>query len=199
MTKLLVVFGSPKFEEMSESSKLARHFVNEYIAVNPGTEVVEVQPSELEAFGLNGTILAGTPTDEDMKRLAIRQEILEQVKTADKIVVATPMWDFGMPGSLKEYLDAWCVAGETFKYLEQPDENGNLQKGLLENKKVMLIQTMGGMNVGENDITEMQATRIFDFIGMNDHTYAPVQGTNIPGMYDAEKEMANIAELAKKF
>ena len=48
----------------------------------------------------------------------ISDDIVEAVKAADEIVLAVPMYNFGIPSSLKAYFDRIARAGITFKYTE---------------------------------------------------------------------------------
>lgn len=199
MSNLLVVYGSPKQQDTSASGKLATAFVNAYKEANPTHEVVEVIPAELGWIELTKTIFAGTPTDADNAIFATRAEILEQIKKADKVVIATPMWDFAIPGSLKSYLDAWCVAGETFRYLDAPKEDGSIQEGLVD-AKALFIQSMGGMHVGTpDDISYAQVSRLLQFIGVEDLTYVAAQAVDMPEHSTFEKAMEELVALAPAF
>lgn len=58
---------------------------------------------------------------------------------ADKIVIAAPYWDFSFPAILKKYIEAICVTGITFTYME----NGQ-PKGLCTADKLYYVTTAGG-------------------------------------------------------
>lgn len=200
MAKVLVLLGSPSDATVSASSQVAMNFVEKYKQANPSDEVEIVNISENKAPTLTKTILSGTPTAEDFVALETRGAVLAKFKAADKIVLATPMWDFSLPGFVKEYIDCFFVAGETFKYLEQPDENGNIVKGLATGKKMLFIQSMGGVHKGtEGDIGYKMISQMFNFLGINDVTYVAVQGANIPGMTPVETAMSEVDAIVSTF
>lgn len=198
MKNILVVHGSPRGVESSESSLLANLFKDELLKKDPSVEVTEVVISDLPPFALTPSILAQSPTEDDLKRFPVRQQIVDQVVAADVIVLASPMWDYAMPGSVKEYLDAMCVAGTTFRYLEEPNEKGEVQEGLLTDKKMFFIQSMGGFHVDTpDDLGYALTKRIASFIGLDDFTYLPVEATNIAGKSTIEEaKSAVVAAVA---
>jgi len=61
--------------------------------------------------------------------LKLSEELIEQLKWVDEILMASPIYNFGVPARLKAWIDQVCRAGITFKYTE----NGPL--GLLDVKK----------------------------------------------------------------
>jgi FMN-dependent NADH-azoreductase len=67
------------------------------------------------------------------------KEALAQLKAADALVIAAPMYNFGIPASLKDWIDHVFKAGETFAYgAEGP-------KGLLSGKRAVIIVGSGGV------------------------------------------------------
>ena len=67
--------------------------------------------------------------------LARSGEVIAQVKSAPRLVIAYPMYNFSIPARLKDWLDNLVVAGETFRF----GENGAPQ-GLMGAHKVLLLQ-----------------------------------------------------------
>lgn len=58
---------------------------------------------------------------------------------ADTIVIAAPFWDMSFPAILKEYIEAVCVGGITFRYSET-----GIPIGLCKAKKLYYVVTAGG-------------------------------------------------------
>ncbi len=200
MAKVLVLLGSPLDATVSVGSQVAMNFVEKYKQANPSDEVEIVNISENKVPSFTKTILSGTPTAEDFVALETRGAVLAKFKSADKIVLATPMWNFSLPGFVKEYIDCFFVAGETFKYLDQPDENGSIVKGLAAGKKVLFIQAMGGAHKGtEGDIGYKMISQMFAFIGINDVAYIAVQGAAIPGMTPVETALPEVDAIVSTF
>lgn len=74
--------------------------------------------------------------------LAVQDQLTKQFKSADVVVMAYPMHNFGMPGVVKNYLDAVMLKGETF-------ETG---KKLMAGKKSLTIYAAGGV-YGQEHVT----------------------------------------------
>ena len=52
-------------------------------------------------------------------QLALSETLIDELKNADTLVIGAPMYNFGIPASLKQWIDAICRAGVSFKYTEQ--------------------------------------------------------------------------------
>ncbi|GBU10904.1 FMN-dependent NADH-azoreductase [Erysipelotrichaceae bacterium] len=198
MTKVLVLLGSPA--PASNSAAAANYFIEAYSKNNPEAEIEIVRVVDNQVGTFTTTILSGKPTAEDMEVLGQRTAILEKYMAADKVILATPMWNFSLPGFFKEYIDCFFVAGKTFKYLAEPNERGNLNEGLLATKAIMHIQAMGGSHVGSpRDIGHAQIRQMFEFLDLVDMVYVPIEGTNIPGASTLDIAKEKLSELAKTF
>lgn len=199
MEKLLVVLGSPRYENESVSTQATKYFVDMYTE-GKEVQVDVIKVSEVTNILLTETILAGKPTEADMKILAKREQLLNLFIAADKIVLGIPMWNFGLPGMTKEVIDTFAVAGKTFKYLPAPDENGNIFKALVDPKKLLLITAAGGIhkNLG-TDMIVPQIKILFHFIGTTDVIHVAAEGVSIPGMDALGVAKQELAEVAKIF
>lgn len=90
----------------------------------------------------------------------------EHIKKADILVFVHPIWWFGMPGILKGYVD------RVFSYGFAYTMTDNGPKGLLTEKKVIILNTTGGLEKDYQQFgfnaalkTTMEAG-IFEFCGM---------------------------------
>lgn len=87
------------------------------------------------------------------------------------------------------------IAGTTFKYTE----NGPV--GLIEGKKLVHIQSSGGVYNGQ-DFASQYIQNIFAFIGVTDHTKINVEGIDHQPHLEAsilEASLANAANVAREF
>ena len=66
--------------------------------------------------------------------------LIEQIKTADTLVIAAPMYNLTIPTQLKNWIDLVARVGVTFKYTE------NGVQGLIESKKAIVVTTCGGLH-----------------------------------------------------
>ncbi|NVJ93257.1 MAG: FMN-dependent NADH-azoreductase [Methylocystaceae bacterium] len=179
MSKLLVINSSPMGEN-SVSRKLTAMFAEKYQAQNQGVEVVEHNTAEMKLPHLDGEILGAffTPADQrnDAQKAHVKrsEDLIADLKEADAIVVGSPMHNFGVPSTLKTYIDHIARAGETFKYTE----NGPV--GLVADKPVYVLATRGG-DYSENGYPQMDFVlpylkTIFGFIGLNNVTLLQANG-----------------------
>ena len=69
-------------------------------------------------------------TPEQAARVALDDALIAEIKAADVVVLGVPMYNFGVPSQLKNWIDAISRAGVTFRYTEKGPE------GLLKGKTV---------------------------------------------------------------
>jgi len=94
-------------------------------------------------------------------RLAFSDRLIDELRWADHIVLTTPMYNFGVPATLKAWIDLVCRAGVTFRY----SSNGPV--GLLEGKRADIIITTGGVPLESPvDFVSGYLRQVFGFIGI---------------------------------
>lgn len=102
----------------------------------------DIQPLDkavLEMFTV--TLFQGQQPNEEQAALYARlMSVVNQVKSARRLVIAYPMYNFAIPALLKNWLDNLVMPGETFRY----DEDGT-PKGLMGEHKVLLLQASGSV------------------------------------------------------
>ena len=104
--------------------------------------------------------------------LKLSEELIAELKWADEVLIASPIYNFGVPARLKAWIDLVCRAGITFKYTE----HGPL--GLLEAKKAWLIVASGGTPIGsEIDFASGYLRHIMNFIGISDTQLVKADGS----------------------
>ena len=118
---------------------------------------------------------------EQTERLVFSDRLIEELRHADHIVLTTPMYNFGIPATLKAWIDLIARAGVTFRY----SENG--PQGLLENKRVDIVITTGGAPLGSPvDFASGYLRQVFGFIGIDDVNLIGADKMNV----DAEASFA---------
>lgn len=118
--------------------------------------------------------------------LSLSDKLITELKDADMVVIGTPIYNFGLPSTLKAWIDLVARAGVTFRYTE----NGPI--GLLERKRAIILVASGGTRVGsEFDFATPCLRHALNFIGITDVTII---------VADALAENANekIAEASKE-
>ena len=129
--------------ETAHSKQLADDFSQRWQAKNAG-EVIHHDLSSLNLGHLDVEMLGAlfTPADQrsaqQQAKLTLPDEWVSQLKSAQHLLIATPMYNFSIPSQLKTYIDSVARAQETFQYTEQGPV------GLLTHLKATLIVTSGG-------------------------------------------------------
>ena len=126
-------------------------------------------------------------TLEQAQRVALDDALIAEIQRADRIVIAAPMYNFGIPVQLKAWIDAIAKARVTFRYTEHGVE------GLLKDKKVYVIQTAGGMHSGTAADSQTAYLRtVLGFLGMTDIEFVYAEGLAMGE--DAEQSALKSAE-----
>jgi FMN-dependent NADH-azoreductase len=179
MPTLLHLDASPL--ETSVSRELAREFVTTWQTANPGGTVIYRDLARLTPAPVNQAWIhaAYTPTDartaEQKALLAHSDELIQELETADEIVIGVPMHNFSIPSSLKLWIDQIARAGRTFAY----DANG--ARGLLQNKKATLLVASGGVYSPESpagalNFVDPYLKAVLGFLGITDVRIVSVGG-----------------------
>ncbi len=103
--------------------------------------------------------------------VAYSDELINELKQADVIVLGLPMYNFGVPSTLKAYFDHVARAGVTFSYTEKGPA------GLLTGKKAYVFAARGGMYEGTPRDTQTAYVRDFlAFLGITEVEFIYAEG-----------------------
>ena len=96
------------------------------------------------------------------------------------------MWNFGIPSSLKAWIDHIVRAGQTFKY----GPTGQPESLLPTGKKIIIASARGGIySEGPMQMMDHQENylkAVFGFIGLNDISFVRAEGVALgPDAVDA--------------
>jgi FMN-dependent NADH-azoreductase len=208
MSKVLYIQASPR-KGRSKSIQAADAFVEAYKKSHPkdAVEVMDLFTADLPAFdgpavAAKYVILHGEKHTAEQRRIWDGVEkVIEHFKSADKYVFAVPMWNFGIPWRLKQYLDILIQPGYTFKV----GENG--YEGLVKGKPVMAVYARGGEYPDGTDAASLDMQKkylelVLGFIGFESMHSIVVEPT-LAGPEKADKAMKmaveKAAEAAKTF
>ena len=179
------------FSDHGQSSQLAARYVERWRHQHPGASVVtrDLARDPVQHLTAQGFEAFLTPAEsrstEQAAIVAFSDALIAELETADTIVLALPMYNFGVPSALKAYIDHVARAGRTFRYTEKGPA------GLLHGKNAVVIATRGGLYAGTPLDTEGAYVRTFlHFIGIDDIAFIFAEGL-------ALGEPAKAAALAK--
>ncbi len=104
-------------------------------------------------------------TPVDRASLALSDTLLAELEAADTIVIGLPVFNFGMPASLKAWVDLVARPRRSFVYT--PDG----PKGLLTGKRAIIAMASGGTQIGSpGDFASTHLTFVLNFLGITDVT-----------------------------
>lgn len=111
--------------------------------------------------------VAGTP--EELGTQALSDELIDELRAADILVIGAPMYNFSIPTSLRAWFDHVLRPRVTFTYGAAGPE------GLLPGKRALVIEPRGGLySEGPNSVIDFQEPylkQLLGFIGITDVTF----------------------------
>jgi len=144
MKSILFVNSSPRGSE-SLSYKVARGIVTDLISRYANASVVLRDLVQNPPPHLGQVLLAAMSsapdhrTQEQSDALALSDSLVDELSAADILVIAAPMHNFGVPSTLKAWIDHVARAGRTFRY------GPGGPQGLLLGKRAILVLSRGGV------------------------------------------------------
>jgi len=186
--KTLLQLNTSLFGNQGQSSQLTDRFVADWRAANPEGAVIlrdlarEPVP-HLTAEGFQSFLAKPAERNSDQqKTIAYSDRLIDELKQADVIVLGLPMYNFGVPSTLKAYFDHIARSGVTFRYTEKGPV------GLLTGKKAFVLATRGGLYAGTSRDTETGYVRSFlNFLGIEEVEFVYAEGL---AMGDSHKQAA---------
>ncbi|NCI47274.1 FMN-dependent NADH-azoreductase [Sediminibacterium soli] len=184
MSANILVITSSISGQQSFSTRLANGILRKLQAAHPGSAVTSrdlaQQPfPHLEADHMGAFATPATDrSPEQSEKARLSDEAVKELFEADHIIIGVPMYNFGISGYLKSWLNHIARAGITFSYA------GGSPEGLLKGKKVYLAIATGGIYTSgamkQMDFTEPYLRTVLGFLGMSDITVFRTEGMNIP-------------------
>lgn len=204
MASVLHIEASPR-SETSFSSRVARAFLEAYRQSHAGDwvdtmNVFTAAPPAFDAPAAEAkyAVMGGQrPTGEAGKKWLEVIETIDRFREADKLVLSVPMWNFGLPYRLKQYLDVIVQPGLTFKY------DAGQYVGLVTGRPALLILSRGstygaGSPAAAMDMQRPYLEMILRFIGFEDIRTLIVEPTVGGGPEAAQKALDAACAEARK-
>lgn len=184
--KLLHIIASPR-EHESHTLRISNAFLEAMHAKYPDLEVDVIDLFNQDLPSVAGdninskyTLMAGQSLDKrHLESWNQIETVIEHFLAADIYLISAPMWNLGIPYTLKYYIDTIVQPGYLFKY----DEQGQLVQ-LVLNKK-MLCVTSRGADYSEQspmhsyDFQEPYLRAIFGFVGITDIHFINAQPMDV--------------------
>lgn len=164
MATVLVLNSSASGAD-SVSRQLVQTTVSRLRHQNPGVHVVErdldAEPIPHLNAETTAAVRAGiTETAAQRDALALSNALVEELKAADTIVIGAPMYNFGIPSTLKSWFDYVLRPGIAFRYSEAGPE------GLFKGKRAVVVESRGGLySSGPAQVMDSQEPHLRTMLG----------------------------------
>jgi len=202
MKKLLHIIATPRGEE-SRTLKVTNAFLETFREKHADWVIDELDLTKEELPSLTVkrvdgkyVLLGGKDLYGDMKDSW--QDIISHIErftSADAYLISTPMWNFSIPYTLKQYIDIILQP----KYLFRYTYNG--VEGLMKNKKMVVVSSHGGEYVtpeaSKADFQEPYLRFVFGFVGITDVVFVKAEPMDM-GEETQKQRIKSAQQLAKK-
>ena len=204
MKTLLCLDSSPRAAR-SHSRQLTAHYSQAWQAAHPDGTVVHRELGITPVPLVSEDWIAGAYSDpaghtpEQQAAIAVSNELVDELFAADELLIGAPMYNFGVPASLKAWIDQVVRVGRTFEYPSY--------QGLVTGKRATVITARGGAGYGPGEaMAHLDAEvpylkQILGFIGITD--VAVIYADNTAGADEVResslaKAKSKIEELAAR-
>ncbi len=174
MTNILRIESSIK-GGASVTRKLTDKLVEKLSGASTGAIITERNAQGIPLIDGSWVGAAYTPAADrnadQNAALALSDTLISELRAADVIVIGMPIYNFGVTGPLKAWIDQICRVGETFQYTETGP------KGLLSDTKVYVAYASGGVPMGSGyDFASTYLRQVLGFIGITDVQFVAAEG-----------------------
>jgi FMN-dependent NADH-azoreductase len=168
----------------SVSRKVSAAAVAALTADHPGATVTYRDLDARPAPHQSGALMAARGLDpaarsaDQARDVADADAVLNEFLAADVVVIGAPMYNFGIPSTLKSWIDHLAIAGETFRYSEAGVQ------GLAGGKRIILASSRGGFYGADAPAAFLQHQEsylrgFFGFIGIPEVEVVGAEGVNV--------------------
>jgi FMN-dependent NADH-azoreductase len=182
MNNILYIKSSPRGPQ-SYSQKVAQSIVDELQTSHADAKVVvrnlaqNPPPHVGEAFVGAISSKPEERSADQTRALILSDTLIDELSAAEVIVMAVPMHNFGVPSTLKAWIDHVVRLGRTVSYSAKGPE------GAFKGKRVILVLARGGVYsdgpAKPLDFQEPYLRAILGFIGLTDVEVVRVEGVAV--------------------
>lgn len=180
--------------DYSQSTKLVEEFIKNVDQDKLTVRDLAANPLPVLDFSVATALRATENLSQDQQSIVdLSNTLIEEIKAADTLVIAAPMYNFTIPTQLKNWIDLIARAGVTFTYTE------NGVKGLIEGKKAIVVTTRGGIHkdAATDSMTPYLRT-VLGFVGITDVEFVYAEALNMgedaaaKGISEAQNQLAEL-------
>ncbi len=181
--KLLRIDSSSRINN-SDSRKIADQFQLHWQKSNPQGSIIirdiinkpiqHIHQKTIEGFYTSKEQFS----DELSSATKLSDELIEELKETDILLISTPMYNFSIPSALKAWIDHIVRINSTFGINDQGQFYGTVK-----NVKAYIITSAGAVyNSNEMkalDFVQPYLQTVLGLIGITDVTFLPLEGTTM--------------------
>lgn len=125
--------------------------------------------------------------NQDIQQIvALSDELIAELKSADLLVIGAPMYNLNVPTQLKNWFDLVARARQTFRYTE------TYPQGLVEGVKAVVVSSRGGIHVGqETEAVTPYLKAVLGLMGIHDVDFIYAEGLDIQAYRNNSLDLAN--------
>ncbi|ELA7135824.1 FMN-dependent NADH-azoreductase [Vibrio parahaemolyticus] len=181
--------------DYSQSNKLVEDFIKNVDQDKLTVRDLAANPLPVLDFAVANALRATEDLSQEQQVVVdLSDTLIEEVKAADTLVIAAPMYNFTIPTQLKNWIDLIARAGVTFKYTESGVQ------GLIEGKKAIVVTTRGGIHKDSptDNVTPYLRT-VLGFVGITDVEFVYAEALNMgedaasKGISEAQSQLSTMA------
>ena len=180
MPTLLRIDVSARKNE-SVSRALADQVQAQWTAANSNGQIITRDLADQPVAHITETTIRGfyaPELDAELEEATrLSDELIEELLSADEVLLSTPMYNFSVPSALKAYIDQVVRINRTFAVAD-----GQLQ-GLIPDKRVYIVLAEGAAYqespMTDYDFLKPYLNRLFRFLGMQQLEFLTVEATTL--------------------
>lgn len=191
--KLLKIDSSAR--RSSVSRRLTAEFAEAWKRQHPDGEVIErdltasTPPPITDEWMLASHANRATLSAEHRRALEVSDTLVEDIFSADTIVIGAPMYNYTISAPLKAWIDQIVRLDKTVQY------TASGPKGLIAGKQVIVIESRGGAYregtpAAQYDFQEPYLRHILGLLGITDLTFVRAENQLKPDLAESSRVKA---------
>jgi FMN-dependent NADH-azoreductase len=185
MTTILHIDSSARFGESgkdrhgSHTRRLTRRFLDRWLAAAPDTRVISrdvaaTPPTPVDGSWIEAAFTRPEARSKSMQYRLMESDLLvEELERADLILIGAPMYNFGVPSTLKAWIDNVVRVGRTFGF-DRSRQGAPYWPMLAPGKQLVVLSARGDGGYGaegplaNSNLVEASIQVPLAYIGISD-------------------------------
>mgnify|MGYP003575545961 CR=1 FL=1 len=173
-------FGeSGKHKHGSHTRRLTKRFLNRWLASEPDTRVITRDVAVMPPTPVNERWIEAAFTKPESRSKSMQYSLMEsdllvdELQEADLILIGAPMYNFGVPSTLKAWIDNVVRVGRTFGF-DRSREGAPYWPLLQPGKQLVILSARGdggyglGGELSSSNLVEASLKVPMAYIGISD-------------------------------